>query len=361
MGPTSDKKWMIYGANGYTGALLAEAAVKRGMQPLLAGRSADKVAPLAKRLGLPFVAFDLSDTRGAERALGGLEVVLHCAGPFVDTAEPMQRACLRARTSYLDITGEVPVFEAGYRLHEEALRQGIAILSGVGFDVVPTDCLARYVVDQLPGARTLEIAFSSLGQASPGTTKSTFDGALNGGLVRRDGKLVSHPFGKGARKVRFADKERAVLPIPWGDLSSAYRSTGVANITTYMAFPKGLAAQAKLAWPVTAAAAPLLRVLGKSPLRGFVHGAIEKRVQGPSEQVRLRARSQVWARAQGAGGVSREAWLSTLDGYTFTVEASLLAVERVLSERPVGALTPAQAFGADFVLDVPSTQRLDSL
>jgi short subunit dehydrogenase-like uncharacterized protein len=352
---------MIYGANGYTGALIAEAAVARGQRPLLAGRSADKVAPLAHRLGLPFVAFELADTRAAARALAGLELVLHCAGPFVDTAEPMQRACLASRTSYLDITGEVPVFEAGYRLHEEALRQGIVLISGVGFDVVPTDCLARYVVDAQPGASSLEIAFSSLGATSPGTAKSTLDGALAGGLARRRGKLVALPFGKGGRSVRFADKARAVLPIPWGDLSSAYRSTGVPEITTYMAMPRALAKQAALAWPLVAAAGPALKLVGKSPLRGALQGLIERRVEGPSEQLRQRSHSQVWASARAPSGLTKEAWLTTLDGYTFTVESSLLAVERVLAERPVGALTPAQAFGADFVLAVPNTQRFDRL
>jgi short subunit dehydrogenase-like uncharacterized protein len=353
--------WMIYGANGYTGALIAEAAVERGLRPLLAGRSAEKLAPLAARLGLQFVAFALDDARATERALQGLELVLHCAGPFVDTAEPMQRACLASRTSYLDITGEVPVFEAGYKLHEEALRQGIALISGVGFDVVPTDCLSRYVADQLPGALELEIAFSSLGATSPGTAKSTLDGALAGGLRRREGKLVALPFGKGGRSVRFADKERAVLPIPWGDLSSAYRSTSVPNITTYMAMPRPLARQAAYAWPLVAAAGPVLKLVGKSPLRGVLQGAIEKRIEGPSEQARKRARSQVWASVRSASGVTKEAWLSTLDGYTFTVESSLLAIERVLAERPVGALTPAQAFGADFVLAVSNTQRFDQL
>jgi short subunit dehydrogenase-like uncharacterized protein len=357
----TSKSWMIYGANGYTGALIAEAAAKRGLKPLLAGRSADKLAPLAARLGLQFVSFSLSDAREAQRALAGLELVLHCAGPFVDTAEPMQRACLAARTSYLDITGEVPVFEAGYKLHEEALRQGIALISGVGFDVVPTDCLARYVVNKLPAARELEIAFAGLGATSPGTAKSMVDGAFAGGVARRAGRLVSMPFGKGGRSVRFADKERPVLPIPWGDLASAYRSTGVPDITTYMAFPRRLAKQAALAWPVSAAAQPMLKLLGKSPLRGLVQSAIDKRIEGPSERARSRAKSQVWASVRGAGGVSAQAWLTTLDGYTFTIESSLLAVERVLRARPVGALTPAQAFGADFVLDVPSTQRFDQL
>jgi short subunit dehydrogenase-like uncharacterized protein len=352
---------MIYGANGYTGALVAEQAVKRGHRPLLAGRSADKLAPLAARLGLQFVAFGLSDPRAIERSLAGLELVYHAAGPFVDTSEPMLRACLASRTSYLDITGEVPVFEQGYRLHEDALRQGIAVISGVGFDVVPTDCLASYVVGKLPNASQLDIAFAGLGSTSPGTAKSMVDGAFAGGLARRGGKLVGLPFGKGGRQVRFADGERTVLPIPWGDLASAYRTTGVPNITTYMAFPSALAKQAELAWPVSAAAQPLLKLLGASPLRKLLRGAIEQRVQGPSEQARARSRSQVWASARAADGRTVEAWLSTLEGYTFTVESSLLAIERVLAQRPVGALTPAQAFGADFVLEVPGTQRLDQL
>jgi short subunit dehydrogenase-like uncharacterized protein len=354
--------WMIYGANGYTGTLLAEEAVKRGHRPVLAGRSQDKLAPLAERLGLSCVSFSLDDHAAAARALSGHALVLHAAGPFVDTSEAMVRACLAAGTSYLDITGEVPVFERVYRLHDDARRSQVALISGVGFDVVPTDCLARYVVSKLPSASGLEIAFAGASGVTPGTAKSMLDGALAGGLARREGQLVSLPFGKGGRSVRFADRERAVLPIPWGDLASAHRSTGVRNITTYMAFPRQLAKRASKAWPLSAAALPLVRpFLSAAPVRRALQGVIEKRIAGPSESERARGRSQVWASARTSGGQAVEAWLTTVEGYTFTAVAGLLAVERVLADKPVGALTPAQAFGADFVLEVPGTQRFDVL
>ena len=45
-------EWLIYGANGYTGELIAREARKRGMTPILAGRSQESVASLAGELGL---------------------------------------------------------------------------------------------------------------------------------------------------------------------------------------------------------------------------------------------------------------------------------------------------------------------
>jgi short subunit dehydrogenase-like uncharacterized protein len=161
--------------------------------------------------------------------------------------------------------------------------------------------------------------------------------------------------------VRFADRERAVLPIPWGDLETAYRTTGIPNITTYMAVPRQMATFAK-GWAIGAAVAPLARlVLGAEPIRRLIERRIERTVKGPDEALRATSRSHVWARAANAAGQSAEGWLETLDGYSFTAASSVLAVERLLASSIAGAVTPAQAFGPDFVLEVQSTRRFDAL
>ena len=151
-------RWMIYGANGYTGTLVAREAVRRGQRPVLAGRSADKVAAVARELDLPTAAFDLADGAAVARALEGIEAVVNAAGPFVHTVEPMIRGCLAVGASYLDITGEIPVFQTTFSFDGPAMERGVCLMSGVGFDVVPTDCMARYVAEQLPDATTLDIA-----------------------------------------------------------------------------------------------------------------------------------------------------------------------------------------------------------
>ena len=356
------RPWIIYGAYGYTGELVAREAVRRGHRPVLAGRDAARLRPLAESLGLEALPLDLGDGPALAKALAGVPLVFHAAGPFVHTSEPMIQACLAAGASYVDITGEIADFQNTFTHDAAARDRRVVLMSGAGFDVIPTDCLAAHVARQVPGATALEIAFSGLAQPSAGTAKSMFDGMLTGGFVRRQGALVSIPMGKGGKTVRFSDRERSVLPIPWGDLETAFHTTGIPDITTYMAIPGGLAAAARGGWMLGAAAAPVARwVLGAGPVKRSIVRSIEGRVRGPGEALREKARSHVWARAVDASGRAVEAWLDTLDGYSFTAVAGVRAVERILATRPTGALTPAAAFGADFVLEIEGTVRHDAL
>jgi len=350
-----DGRWMIYGANGYTGQLLAEEAVSRGHHPMLAGRSLDKVQPVADRLGLSSVAFTLDDAAAVARKLEGYDVVLHAAGPFVFTSAPMLRACLDAGVSYLDVTGEISVFQHTFELDAEARAKGVCLMSGVGFDVVPTDCLAKYVADQVPGATDLEIAFAAIGSPSAGTLKSVIEGMPKGGFVRRGGRLVPSVLGAEIQRVRFVDKERTVMSIPWGDLETAFHSTGIGNITTFMAQPRRAADAMHRAGPWMA------KVLGVKPIRRAVLAVVDRAVKGPGADAREAGRSHVWARASDGRGGQAQAWLETVEGYRFTAIGGVRAVERLLEQRPTGALTPSLAFGADFVLEVPDTKRHDSL
>lgn len=347
-------EWMIYGANGYTGQLIAEHAVEKGHRPLLAGRSEGKLAPLAKKLGLNYVVVPLDQPELLEPAVAGCELVLHAAGPYIHTSRPMVDACLKGKTHYLDITGETDVFEAIFARQEEAQAAGICLLSGVGFDVIPTDCLAKYVAEQLPGATDLNIAFAAVGSASAGTTKTALESMGGDGLVRREGKMKSLPLGEGSREIRFSHRTLSVMPIPWGDLVTAYQSTGIPNITTFMALPARQIAQLQR-WK------GMMGVLSWGPIKGLAQWVVGKTVSGPDEQRRQTARSYVWARAADAAGNAAEAWLETAEAYQLTVLGSVLAVERVLDGQFVGSLTPSLAFGADFVLEIPGSRRFDHL
>ncbi|MEP6985562.1 MAG: saccharopine dehydrogenase NADP-binding domain-containing protein, partial [Chloroflexota bacterium] len=97
--------WMIYGATGYTGKLVAEEAVRRGHKPLLAGRSAAKLRPLAESLGLEYAVVSLDDADALAKAVGSVELVYNAAGPFIFTSDRILRACLQTGVHYLDITG----------------------------------------------------------------------------------------------------------------------------------------------------------------------------------------------------------------------------------------------------------------
>jgi short subunit dehydrogenase-like uncharacterized protein len=342
---------MLYGASGYTGRLIAEEAVRRGHRPVLAGRSREKLAPLAGQLGLDLALVGLDDIRGLVASLEGLPLVLHAAGPFVRTSEPMVQACLAAGAHYLDITGEIPVFENSFQHDAEARSRGITLMSGVGFDVVPTDCLARYVAERVPGAHELDIAIAAIGQASAGTAKSALEQLPSGGRVRRGGALQPWPMGKGLRRVRFSDVERTVAPIPWGDLVTAWHTTGIPNITTYMALPRGAGHVLRVTYPL------LKRMMAVDAVRHGAERLIESRVHGPDATARSENRSHLWAEARAADGRRAQAWLDLPEGYAFTAVSAVRAVEEVLAQKPLGAQTPARAFGADFVLSIPGCQR----
>lgn len=345
--------WLLYGAYGYTGKLIAQEAVRRGHRPLLAGRDAARLRPLADELGLEWLAVDLADTTALRQAVGRVDLVLHAAGPFVFTSKPMVDACLAEGAHYLDITGEVPVFEAILGRDEEAKAAGIALLPGVGFDVVPTDCLARHVAQRLPDATHLDLAIASLSSISPGTAKTMVEQFPGGILARQNGVLAPIPMAEGVRQVAFLDRTRTVVPIPWGDLATAYRTTGIPNIRTYMAFPRRTAT-------LMARTAPFSRVLlGARPVRRLLQQLIQRTITGPDETLLRTGRSYVWAEARNAQGQQVSACLETVEGYRLTALAGVDSVERLLATPQSGALTPALAFGADFVLGLPDTRRVD--
>jgi short subunit dehydrogenase-like uncharacterized protein len=332
--------WLIYGANGYTGDLIAREAVRRGERPILAGRNREAIEKLARELQLDSRVFDVDHPD-----LTGVDLVLHCAGPFSRTSKPMVDACLAAGAHYLDITGEFEVFEAVYARDAEAKARGVTLLPGVGFDVVPTDCLAATLDEKLPNADELWLAFQShKGGLSPGTMKTAIEGSAQGNYVRRDGKLVKVPLLFDVRTIPFDNGDKLSVTIPWGDLASAYRSTGIPNIRVYTA----RSARAISRLRRTALLLPLLRI---PFIRRYAQKLAAKR-EGPSAEQRASARMYLWGRiARGKEEVTMTS--SVAEGYTFTVLSALAAVKRLRNgdARP-GAFTPSQMFGKNFVNEV---------
>ncbi|ONI87287.1 saccharopine dehydrogenase [Saccharothrix sp. ALI-22-I] len=326
--------WMVYGANGFTGTLVAELAVERGLRPVLAGRSAEKVRPLAERLGLEHRVFGLED---AVDALRDIDAVAHCAGPFSATSGPMVDACLKAKTHYVDITGEIDVFEAVSRRDREAEDAGVVLLPGAGFDVVPTDCIAAMLHAALPTATHLDLAFLVQGGASAGTAQTAVEGSGGGGRARVDGEIRSVRLGHRRRTAHFRDRPRDVGAIPWGDVSTAYRSTGIPNITTFTTFPGVLGTLQPLAAPLLRTG--LVRRLGK---------AVAQRIGGPNDATRARTRCEVFGEAWDGQGNRFRAALTGPNAYDLTADSVVKAVQRLDDVTP-GAHTPSSAFGADYV------------
>ena len=347
---------MIYGANGYTGELIAREAKRQGKSLILAGRSEAKIAALGEELQLPARVVPLTSLAEAAKALDEISLVLNCAGPFSQTASLMMQACMAARAHYLDITGEIAVFEAAHRLDGQAKAAGVMLCPGVGFDVVPTDCAALMLKRALPDATRLALGFDMTAKnMSKGTAKTLVESLGKSGMVRRNGVLTEFPVGSGLRRIDFGRGERFAMPVPWGDVATAYYTTGIPNITVYAPISPVQGAIVRLGGALVA---PLFR---SAPVQEWLKSWVEKNVRGPDAAVRETNKCWIWGRAVNAGGERKTVRIVTLEGYALTVVAALAIADYVLAHPPPsGYCTPAALMGADFILTLPGTSMLTS-
>ncbi len=335
-------RWMLYGATGYTGALIAQECVRRGLQPVLAGRDAVGLQRLAERLRLPHVAVALDDAAALKKALQGCRVVLHCAGPFSQTSAPMREACMAAGAHYLDITGEIDVFVAAHDDAARARAAGVLLCPGVGFDVVPTDCIAMSLQAALPDATHLSLFFAGLDSLSAGTTVTSMEAVFRGtARVRQDGRIIDIPFGERGRTFDFGRGPERSFVIPWGDVATAGYSTGIDNIDVHI--PRASASARAIR-----ALVPWRRLMAGPMARRVVHPLLRRLAGGPSPARRAREGARLWGEARNASGAVKRASLQTLNGYSLTLLTAVMAVEHVLGHQvPPGYLTPAQLMGPD--------------
>ncbi|HEX4190291.1 MAG TPA: saccharopine dehydrogenase NADP-binding domain-containing protein [Marmoricola sp.] len=331
--------WMLYGANGYTGTLLARLAVAAGERPVLAGRSSS-VAALAAELGTEHRVFDL-----ASPDLDGITSVLHCAGPFSRTSAPMVEACLAHGVHYLDLTGEIEVFESVYARHDEALAAGVSLIPGVGYDVVPTDHLLARLYAELPTATAADVVLISRGGFSSGTLRTAVEGMRTGNLVRSGGAITPVRTAHRTRRITIDGRRRRVASLPLGDVSSGYRATGIGEITNFTNLPAG-----RLLGLLDGVNRV---VLGNDAVHGFVDRALA-RLGGPSEARRAGTRSDAWAELSDPSGSRVTASIRIPNTYDFTAHSALAAVRRTeAGDTPPGAWAPSQALGTDFLRTIP--------
>lgn len=344
--------FLIYGANGYTGELITRYAAERGLKPILAGRNEAKVSELAGKYGFEYRVFSLDDTAKLDAALQEVEMVLHCAGPFSITSLPMVKACLRNKKHYADITGEISVFETCAAMHKQAVDAGVMVMPGVGFDVVPSDCLAMHIKNRLPSATHLSLAFYGMGRISHGTQATMTMNVGRGGAIRKDGKITAVPAAWKTREIDFGEGvTKTGVTIPWGDVSTAFYSTGIPNIEVFTVVPKGAFKAMKmsryLGW-----------LLATRPVQKYLQSKIPP--GGPSDAEREKGKTLMWGEARDADGNRVEARQQGPEGYTVTALAALNIAEKIMSGNfTPGFQTPAKAYGAELILEIDGVERQD--
>ena len=345
--------FLLYGATGFVGEATARMAIQSGLKPVLAGRDAVKLGHLAKELGVEYRAFGLDDAKAIDKALKDMPVVLHCAGPFIHTYKPMVEACLRTGVHYLDLTGEIPVYEAIAARDMEAKSRGVMLLPGIGFDVVPTDCLAMYLKQRLPSATRLTLAFQSKGPAGlpPGTQRTAIELIPFGNRVRQNGRMVVPGREVVTRMIDFGDGPLQAIRFTWGDVFTAFYSTGIPNIEDYIFLSESMRRQMLMLDYLR----PLFRL-------GMFRNFLKKRVKpGPTESDRDLTFTNVWGEVEDAQNQKAVARLHGPEaGVIWTAWAAIAAVKKILAgNAPPGYKTPAMAYGADFVLECEGVVRED--
>ena len=343
---------LIYGATGYTGKLMAKTARQQGLEPILAGRDAAKARAVAEPLGLAWRSFDLADPARVDDGLKDVAVVLNAAGPFSATARPMADACIRGRIHYLDITGEIDAFEALAARDADAKAAGVMLLPGAGFDVAPSDCLAAHLKRRLPNATDLKIYIGGAATLSRGTMKTAIEGIAAGTRVRRGGRIVTlDRAASGA--CDFGQGPKATAPVSWGDVSTAYHSTGIPNIEVQFEATPAITALARLPGFVKS-------FLGRPFMQTFLKARVDRQPEGPSDEARRSGRVVLVGVARNEAGESVRSRLTTPDGYALTAMTSVDFAHRAASGQfKAGFQTPSLAYGADAILGFAGVRRDD--
>lgn len=343
-----NSEFLLYGANGYTGKLITRLASEYRLSPVLAGRNERALQELSGQTGYRYRCFSLDDSSSLEAALSEVAMVVHAAGPFIYTARPIIDACLKLGKHYIDINGDIKCFEMVYGFHQAALAKEVMLLPGAGFDVIPTDCLSLKIKNLLPDANELTIAFANLGSTISHGTAMTMAGKLGEGASKREnGKIVSIPFGSKTMVIDFGIKKIKVMNISWGDVFTAWHSTGIPDIETYAAAPKNMINAMKYQqlfnW--------LLRT---EFVRNFIRRKINKRAAGPDDEMLSNGKSLVWARVKNPKGETVTARLEAPESYLLTAHGTLIITKKILQGNfKPGYQTPASAYGEKLVEEIP--------
>jgi len=348
------KSIIVYGSYGYTGKLIVQECQSKNHHVILAGRNREALNKQHEETGYPFEVVDIQDAIALKKLLIKGSIVIHCGGPFRFTAKAMADACLETKTHYIDITGEYQVFEllAGYDV--KAKEAGIMIMPGTGFDVVPSDCLAVHLKKRLPSATHLRLAFTMVPVSrSRGTKKSMTENLGQTAYLRKNGVLTPFKLGHDVISVDFGSFTTNATRIQWGDISTAWRSTGIPNIDVFVGVSdktiRGLKIATRLGW-----------LLKLRPIKNYLLKRIDKGKTGPSEEElsngKCYLRGEVWDES----GNRHVSLINGPNAYLLTAKTAMLITEKILKGNFMpGYQTPAMCYGEDLILEIAGVTRTD--
>ncbi|MBS3944065.1 MAG: saccharopine dehydrogenase NADP-binding domain-containing protein [Melioribacter sp.] len=343
---------MVYGANGYSAQLIIEELIARGIKPVLAGRNLESIRSVAEKYLCDYRVFDLNYDNESKNSLQDIHTIINCAGPFKYTAKDMIDYCLTTKTNYIDITGEIPAFAYAFGCNNRAKESEIVILPGAGFDVIPTDCLAKRLSEQMPDALNLKLGFANRkGGISRGTTLTSLEFISGKGKVRRNGKVIDSPLGEFNIKVLRKKFSLYGISIPWGDVFTAYISTGIPNIEVYMGVHKFLFVFKRILFL-------LLHLFNIPVIKKLSTNYVSKNFTGPDKEMRDSTETYIWGKVENEKGESIEQIYRVMEGYNLTAKGAAESALRIMrNELKPGTYTPSLAFGSDF-LNIFTTERV---
>ncbi|NUM32699.1 MAG: saccharopine dehydrogenase NADP-binding domain-containing protein [Bacteroidetes bacterium] len=346
-------KAIIYGAYGYTGKLIAYEFRKRKIDIVLSGKNEEKLKALSAETGYDYAVVNIDNHQKLVEIFSDAILVINAAGPFINTCIQLIEACLQSKTHYIDINGDIKVFELIKTFETKAVEAEIMLLPGTGFDIVPTDCLANKLKKIMPDATQLKIAFATIGGGVSHGTAATVASRLGEKAFKREnGKLIPIPLGKNSMEIDFGLKKMFVMSIPWGDISTAWTSTGIPNIECFMAVKPKVYKFLKLQFAIN-------WLLKTNLVKSYIRKIIDKKITGPDENKRFNSYSLVWAEVKNDKDETKVARLKTHDGYTLTAIATVTIAEKIFSGNyKKGYQTPASAYDYNLIEEIEGIEPL---
>lgn len=347
----------VYGATGYTGTLVAHELRRRGLDAVLAGRDAGKLARLSDRLGgdVPTRAVELEDRDGLRHLLGECAVVIDCAGPFVRWGEPVVRAAVETGTHYVDTTGEQAYIQSLHARFDDAARAAeVAVVPAMGFDYVPGDLVAHLAAQGVEPLRELVIAYATQRvKPTRGTTRTAIGQARDGGEVYEDGGWRRAPLRTPRARFPFPAPfgPQPVMRYPSGEVAMVPRHVRTQRLTTLMTVETFVGSAA--AAPLMPLLVPAFTLALRTPLHGLVQAVVDRLPEGPPEDVRRAARFMVVAVAHGEDGRVRRGVAQGGDVYGLTAVTAVEGAARLRAGEhvAVGVRSAADAFDPRDFLD----------